>query len=150
MPKTKRGGHRLRKMKQRYAQTDKLANRIQFGLPEESSLGDVLGKGYGLLGQAGSGKLRVSTGQRKLAANVAKRYKEKNYGSSGVRSGLTSSLAFTPVQGMELSNPLRQGNLLCSGTGRTYFFRQRGIFKYQKDLKEVYPPMFTQLRVSFG
>jgi U4/U6 small nuclear ribonucleoprotein PRP31 len=40
-PKKKRGGRRLRKMKERYAQTDmmKLANRMQFGVPEESSLG---------------------------------------------------------------------------------------------------------------
>jgi hypothetical protein len=35
-------------------------------------LGDGLGKGYGLLGQAGSGKLRLSIGQSKLAAKVAK------------------------------------------------------------------------------
>ena len=36
--------------------------------------GDGLGEGYGMLGQAGSGKLRVSVGQSKLAAKVAKRY----------------------------------------------------------------------------
>uniref|UniRef100_A0A803NUF2 Nop domain-containing protein n=1 Tax=Cannabis sativa TaxID=3483 RepID=A0A803NUF2_CANSA len=99
-PKKKRGGRRLRKMKERYAVTDmrKLANRMQFGIPEESSLGDGLGEGYGMLGQAGSGKLRVSIGQNKLAAKVAKKFKEKQYGSSGATSGLTSSLAFTPVQ----------------------------------------------------
>ncbi|KAA8529556.1 hypothetical protein F0562_033645 [Nyssa sinensis] len=99
-PKKKRGGRRLRKMKERYAITDmrKLANRMQFGIPEESSLGDGLGEGYGMLGQAGSGKLRVSLGQSKLAAKVAKKFKEKQYGSSGATSGLTSSLAFTPVQ----------------------------------------------------
>ncbi|GJN02109.1 hypothetical protein PR202_ga19431 [Eleusine coracana subsp. coracana] len=75
-PKKKRGGRRLRKMKERYAQTDmmKLANRMQFGIPEESSLGDGLGEGYGMLGQAGSGKLRVSAAQSKLAAKVAKKY----------------------------------------------------------------------------
>jgi len=33
-----------------------------------------LGEGYGMLGQAGSGKLRVSAGQNKLAAKVAKKY----------------------------------------------------------------------------
>uniref|UniRef100_A0A803LJ69 Nop domain-containing protein n=1 Tax=Chenopodium quinoa TaxID=63459 RepID=A0A803LJ69_CHEQI len=106
-PKKKRGGRRLRKMKERYAVTDmrKLANRMQFGVPEESSLGDGLGEGYGMLGQAGSGKLRMSAGPSKLAAKVAKKFKEKRYGSSGVTSGLTSSLAFTPVQGIELSNP---------------------------------------------
>lgn len=38
-----------------------------------SSSGDGLGEGYGMLGQAGSGKLRVSVGQSKLAAKAAKR-----------------------------------------------------------------------------
>ncbi|KAG6492656.1 hypothetical protein ZIOFF_047621 [Zingiber officinale] len=39
-PKKKRGGRRLRKMKERYAVTDmmKLAKRMQFGVPEASSL----------------------------------------------------------------------------------------------------------------
>lgn len=122
-PKKKRGGRRLRKMKERYAVTDmrKLANRMQFGVPEESSLGDGLGEGYGMLGQAGSGKLRVSVGQSKLAAKVAKRFKEKNYGSSGATSGLTSSLAFTPVQGIELTNPQAHGAHLGGGTQSTYF-----------------------------
>lgn len=36
-------------------------------------IGDGLGEGYGMLGQAGSGKLRVSVGQSKLAAKAAKR-----------------------------------------------------------------------------
>ncbi|KAM0054435.1 putative U4/U6 small nuclear ribonucleoprotein Prp31 [Helianthus debilis subsp. tardiflorus] len=79
-PKKKRGGCRLRKMKERYAITDmrKLANRMQFGVRKESSLGDGLGEGYGMLGQAGNGKLRVSVGQSKLAAKVAKKYDSLN------------------------------------------------------------------------
>ncbi|CAJ2669725.1 U4/U6 small nuclear ribonucleoprotein Prp31 homolog [Trifolium pratense] len=122
-PKKKRGGRRLRKMKERYAITDmrKLANRMQFGIPEESSLGDGLGEGYGMLGQAGSGKLRVSAGQSKLGVKVSKKFKEKNYGSSGATSGLTSSLAFTPVQGIELTNPQAHAHQLGSGTQSTYF-----------------------------
>ena len=36
-------------------------------------IGDGIGEGYGMLGQAGSGKLRVSAGPSKLAAKVAKR-----------------------------------------------------------------------------
>lgn len=123
-PKKKRGGRRLRKLKERYAVTDmrKLANRMQFGVPEESSLGDGLGEGYGMLGQAGSGKLRVSVAQSNLASKAAKRLKDRNYGSSGgATSGLTSSLAFTPVQGIELSNPQSHGTLLGSGTQSTYF-----------------------------
>ncbi|CAA0814146.1 pre-mRNA processing ribonucleoprotein binding region-containing protein [Striga hermonthica] len=125
-PKKKRGGRRLRKMKERYAITDmrKLANRMQFGVPEESSLGDGLGEGYGMLGQAGNGKLRVSVGQSRLAAKVAKKYKDRNYGISGATSGLTSSLAFTPVQGIELSNP--QANQLGGGTST--YFSETGTF----------------------
>jgi len=38
----------------------KLANRMQFGVPEESSLGDGFGAGHGMLGQAGSGKPKVA------------------------------------------------------------------------------------------
>ncbi|XP_071691001.1 U4/U6 small nuclear ribonucleoprotein Prp31 homolog [Rutidosis leptorrhynchoides] len=122
-PKKKRGGRRLRKMKERYAITDmrKLANRMQFGIPEESSLGDGLGEGYGMLGQAGNGKLRVSVGQSKLAAKVAKKFKGKQYSSGGATSGLTSSLAFTPVQGIDLIDPQADANRLGSGTQSTYF-----------------------------
>ncbi|RWW12174.1 hypothetical protein GW17_00024174 [Ensete ventricosum] len=88
----------------RYAITDmrKLANRMQFGVPEESSLGiifrmislttslfyyvryllfgDGLGEGYGMLGQAGSGKLHVSIGQSKLAVKAAKRSATSSFG----------------------------------------------------------------------
>lgn len=38
-----------------------------------SLIGDGLGEGYGMLGQAGSGKLRVSVVQSKLAAKAAKK-----------------------------------------------------------------------------
>ncbi|CAJ2658223.1 unnamed protein product [Trifolium pratense] len=78
--------------------------RREFGVPKESSLGDGLGEGYGMLGQAGSGKLRVSAGQSKLGVKVTKKFKEKNYGSSGATSSLTSCLAFTPAQGIEITN----------------------------------------------
>ncbi|XP_058181406.1 U4/U6 small nuclear ribonucleoprotein Prp31 homolog [Rhododendron vialii] len=63
-PKKKRGGRRLRRMKQRYATTDmrKMANRIQFGVAEETYLGDGLGEVHGMLGQA----LRVSAAKSKL------------------------------------------------------------------------------------
>lgn len=134
-PKKKRGGRRLRKMKERYATTEmrKLANRMQFGVPEESSLGDGLGEGYGMLGQAGSGKLRVSAAQSKLAAKVVKKFKEKRYGSSGATSGLTSSLAFTPVQGIELSNPQAHLNQLGSGTQSTYFSETGTFSKIRKN-----------------
>ncbi|XVF86692.1 hypothetical protein PTKIN_Ptkin18bG0062600 [Pterospermum kingtungense] len=129
VPKKRRGGRRLRKMKDRYGITErrKLQNMVQFGVQEESSLGDGLGEGYGMLGQAGSsGKLRALVAQSKLAAKVAKKFKDKHYGSSGgggggATSGLTSSLAFTPVQGIELANPQAHAHQLASGTQSTCF-----------------------------
>ncbi|CAK7323466.1 unnamed protein product [Dovyalis caffra] len=93
-----RGGCRLGKTRERYAMTDmrKLANRMQFGVPEESSLRDGLGAGYGMLGQAGSGKLMVAVSK----------FKTKHCGrssSTGATAwGLTSRLAFSIAQGIEL------------------------------------------------
>ncbi|KAF3681988.1 putative aldehyde dehydrogenase family 2 member B7, mitochondrial-like [Capsicum annuum] len=97
--KRKRGNERRRKMKKRYEITErmKLANKIKFGVAEENSLGDGLGVGYGMLGQAaGIGKLLLSV--------VKKKFKSSST-STRASSGLTSSLAFTPIQGIELSNP---------------------------------------------
>ena len=55
----------------------------------------------GTLGQSGSGRLRLVKKEKK----VAKRLKTVNVGSSGATGGISSSLAFTPVQGFELAKP---------------------------------------------
>ncbi|KAL6183411.1 hypothetical protein ACLB2K_044822 [Fragaria x ananassa] len=79
-PKKKRGGRRLRKRKERYATSRHEEARKQ---------------GW---------EWQVTP------VKVAKKFKNKNYGSAGgAISGLTSSLAFTPVQGIELSNPQAHG-----------------------------------------
>ena len=59
----------------------------------------------------------------------------KNYGSSGATSGLSSSLAFTPIQGIELVNPNQaqagdEDRLLREGTA-SYFHSYSG-FKSSK------------------
>ncbi len=56
--------------------------------------------GLGVLGKEGSGRLRIVATQQKqkLSAKAQKKFKAKSYGSSGATSGLSSSLAFTPVQ----------------------------------------------------
>ncbi|KAK1567079.1 hypothetical protein Q3G72_007799 [Acer saccharum] len=71
--KKKRGCRGSRKMKERYAMTNmrKMANRMLFGVPEESYLGAGYGNGYGMLGQVGFGKLRQLVTRRKLS--VAKK-----------------------------------------------------------------------------
>ncbi|CAL9242775.1 unnamed protein product [Arabidopsis halleri] len=128
-PKKKRGGRRLRKTKERYQVTEirKLANRMAFGTPEESSLGDGLGDGYGMLGQAGSNGLRVSS-KLKLNAKVTK--KRQNTGGATTSGLRTSSLAFTLVQGIELCNPQAIG--LGSGIQSSYFSESGTFSKFKK------------------
>ncbi|KAF9598635.1 hypothetical protein IFM89_028304 [Coptis chinensis] len=97
----KRGGRRLRKTKMRYAITNmkKLVNRMQFGVPEKSSLGDGYGEGYGMLGQAGCGKMRVTVNHSRLAPRVTNmKCKKTEQDRNDATSGLTLSLPLTPVQ----------------------------------------------------
>mmetsp|Transcript_8936 Transcript_8936/g.10209 ORF Transcript_8936/g.10209 Transcript_8936/m.10209 type:complete len:92 (+) Transcript_8936:1-276(+) len=55
--------------------------------------------------------------------NSIRQLKAINAGSSGTTSGIASSIAFTPVQGIELVNPeaqkekIRQANLRYFGSG---------------------------------
>jgi U4/U6 small nuclear ribonucleoprotein PRP31 len=89
----------------------KAANRLNFNQAEEEYGLD--GEGLGTLGTsagmaAASGKLRITAKQTKM--KVPKRAQDKwaNKGGSGTAlsvNGMASSLAFTPVQGIELVNP---------------------------------------------
>lgn len=55
--------------------------------------------GLGALGKEGSGRLRVNvSNKQRLSAKAQKKFKLKAYGSGGGTSGLSSSLAFTPIQ----------------------------------------------------
>ncbi|KXZ56164.1 hypothetical protein GPECTOR_1g140 [Gonium pectorale] len=135
--KKRRGGRRLRKMKERYGLTDvrKAANRMMFNQAEEEWVDgdDVIG--LGILGKEGSGRLRIVASQQKqkLSAKQQKKFKARSYGSSGATSGLSSSLAFTPVQGIELENPsARLGMDLDTKDGTQSYFSQFGGFRSVK------------------
>ena len=122
----RRGGRRLRKQKERYGMTQmrQLTNRVQFG-EEEDTAGDGM-LGVGMLGRAQqTGKVRVSAKDQKLLAEKNK--KQRTAGSSGSTNGLASSLAFTPVQGIELVNPNVQADS-SEGT-ETYFAKSAAFFK---------------------
>ena len=120
--KKRRGGRRARKEKERYGLTDMraAANRAAFGVPEEEVYADDDVVGLGTLGGGGtgSGRLRVAARTQgvRLSAKQQKKYARRlgpgggggGPGSSGLAtaaSGLASSLAFTPVQGIELGDP---------------------------------------------
>lgn len=128
-PKKKRGGRRVRQMKERYAVTElrKQANRMTFGELEDDSYQSDLGATRGNIGKGGIGggirsaqvdertKVRIS---QTLKKNLQKQQavwggmssigrKPGVHGAhTRVTSGTASSVAFTPIQGLEIVNPL--------------------------------------------
>ncbi|OWZ23553.1 U4/U6 small nuclear ribonucleoprotein Prp31 [Phytophthora megakarya] len=107
-PRRKRGGKRYRKMKERLQMTDvrREMNRQSFATADEEYGDNAMGITAGRLGQEGSGHLRI---QRKEQKQSSKKLRAANFAASSAskppHSGLASSLAFTPVQGIELMNP---------------------------------------------
>uniref|UniRef100_K3W6W3 Nop domain-containing protein n=1 Tax=Globisporangium ultimum (strain ATCC 200006 / CBS 805.95 / DAOM BR144) TaxID=431595 RepID=K3W6W3_GLOUD len=105
-PRRKRGGKRYRKMKERLQMTDvrREINRQSFATADEEYGDNAMGITAGRLGQEGSGNLRIV---RKEQKQMAKKLKAASFASASKApmSGLASSLAFTPVQGIELMNP---------------------------------------------
>eukprot|EP01116_Phalansterium_solitarium_P019914 TRINITY_DN572_c0_g2_i2.p1 TRINITY_DN572_c0_g2~~TRINITY_DN572_c0_g2_i2.p1 ORF type:complete len:465 (-),score=195.66 TRINITY_DN572_c0_g2_i2:58-1452(-) len=119
-PRKKRGGKRVRKLKEKFMMTElrKQQNRMAFGVAESESAQHLGSKGLGMLGQDGSGKLRVAQADNK---HILKKQKMKAYGgSSGATSGISSSLAFTPVQGIELVDPQHRAAMVAAANS-SYF-----------------------------
>jgi len=108
----KRGGKRVRKLKEQNVQTEmrKLQNRMKFGEQEEEiGFGDET-EGLGMLTQSGS--FRALTIDNRTKAKIGKKMQARLGQINGIKtslgkdsSGFQSSLAFTPVQGIELVNP---------------------------------------------
>lgn len=115
--KKRRGGRKARKAKEAHAQTElrKLQNRMKFGEAEEEIGAYDETSGLGMIGSA-SGRVRVSAGEAKSKAKMSKANKNRlaalrassGSGASAGSSGISSSLVFTPVQGLELVDPAAQ------------------------------------------
>ncbi|OAF71444.1 Pre-mRNA-processing factor 31 [Intoshia linei] len=118
----KRGGKRYRRMKERLGITDvrKAANRMTFGEIEQDAYHEILGPSLGHLGKSGSGKIRTAMVDSKTKARMSKTLQNQLYKSgkmsvikqAGVATsirrntgGTQSSVAFTPLQGLEIINP---------------------------------------------
>lgn len=99
---------------------------IAFGVEAEETLGNT-GKGLGLIGK-GTGKVRLSAEQKALLPKP-KRPRLGGTASTvpGTATGLASSLAFTPVQGLELRVANNQKQ-----TSDKYFSTSTGFAKVQK------------------
>jgi U4/U6 small nuclear ribonucleoprotein PRP31 len=103
-------------MKERMAMTEfrKQANRMNFGEIDEDAYQEDLGFSAGVLGKSAKGRIRGSKIDEKTKVRISKALqknlqKQQVYGgSTSIRkqvSGTASSVAFTPLQGLEIVNP---------------------------------------------
>ncbi|KAK6172657.1 hypothetical protein SNE40_016270 [Patella caerulea] len=116
--KKKRGGRRARRMKERLGLTEmrKATNRMNFAQIEDDAYQEDLGFSLGSLGKSNSGKIRGPPVDAKTKARISKTLQQKLNkgnqttwgGSTTVKkqvAGTASSVAFTPLQGLEIVNP---------------------------------------------
>ncbi|CAI5711956.1 unnamed protein product [Hyaloperonospora brassicae] len=133
-PSRKRGGKRYRKMKERLQMTDvrREMNRQSFATADEEYGDNAMGITSGRLGQEGSGNLRIL---RKEQKQSSKKLRAASYAASSVSkpplSGLASSLAFTPVQGIELMNP-EAAKACVAEANKKYFSAASGFVSVVK------------------
>ena len=154
--KKRRGGRRLRKMKERYglSEAQKMQNRMGFDFNNDKSNDniieaddDIIGVGSSIGGTMGSygGSIRMKLGisnggdkMSKYAAKAAKKAAKTNnsnniYGTNSnayqrTLGGLASSLAFTPVQGIELENPNKAFETDAETDGTKTYFSEMNTF----------------------
>ncbi|RWS30096.1 U4/U6 small nuclear ribonucleoprotein Prp31-like protein, partial [Leptotrombidium deliense] len=141
-PRKKRGGKRVRRMKERLAMTEfrKQANRMNFGDIEDDAYQDDLCFTTGQLGKTGMGRIRMPQIDEKTKVRISKTL-QKNLqkqqvhgGSTTVRrqvSGIASSVAFTPLQGLEIVNP-QAAEAKASDASAKYFSNTGGFFSVIK------------------
>ncbi|CAB4055180.1 PRPF31 [Lepeophtheirus salmonis] len=116
-PKKRRGGRRVRKMKEHYAVTElrKQANRMNFGELEEDVYQNDLSYTRGNIGKSGiGGGIRMAQIDERTKVRISQTLKknlQKQVAYGGATSlkkhisGTASSVAFTPLQGLEIVNP---------------------------------------------
>lgn len=140
--KKKRGGKRVRKMKERYAITEfrKHANRMNFADIEDDAYQEDLGYTRGTIGKSGTGRIRLPQVDEKTKVRISKTL-QKNLqkqqiwgGSTTVKkqvSGTASSVAFTPLQGLEIVNP-QAAEVKVNEANAKYFSNTSGFFQSDK------------------
>ncbi|XP_072377557.1 U4/U6 small nuclear ribonucleoprotein Prp31 [Diabrotica undecimpunctata] len=140
--KKKRGGKRVRKMKERYALTEfrKHANRMNFADIEDDAYQEDLGYTRGTIGKSGTGRIRLPQVDEKTKVRISKTL-QKNLqkqqiwgGSTTVKkqiSGTASSVAFTPLQGLEIVNP-QAAEVKVNEANAKYFSNTSGFVKLDK------------------
>jgi U4/U6 small nuclear ribonucleoprotein PRP31 len=106
--KKRRGGRRIRRLKERFEETEmmKQANKRAFSVEAGEYGDDAMGLTLGMLSSKEGGAMRNTVEKKKMRqANTKASRKRAIQMSSGASNGLASSMVFTPVQGLELVNP---------------------------------------------
>lgn len=137
-PKKRRGGRKVRSMKESMTVTElrKAANRMNFGEAEDEAHGVDSMMGLGTMGN-NRGSVRAAVSDNRTKAHVSKRHKAMlaHTTSSGIMtSGLSTSLAFTPAQGLELENPEAKSQRIRDANDK-YFGNNQG-FRFVAPKKE--------------
>ncbi|KAI2655119.1 U4/U6 small nuclear ribonucleoprotein Prp31 [Labeo rohita] len=140
----KRGGRRYRKMKERLGLTEirKHANRMTFAEIEDDAYQEDLGFSLGQLGKSGSGRVRQAQVNDSTKARISKslqrtlQKQSMTYGGkSTVRdrsSGTSSSVAFTPLQGLEIVNP-QAAEKKVAEANQKYFSNMAEFLKVKRE-----------------
>ncbi|CAD6184556.1 unnamed protein product [Caenorhabditis auriculariae] len=135
----KRGGRRMRKMKERLGMTElrKKQNRMNFGELAEDVMQEHMGfdLGHVKTGNAAGGRIRTGVVDSKTRLRMSQKLQrqlEKQRAAGGVTSlkskvaGTASSVTFTPVQGLEIVNPAAQEKPTSSSSSN--YFSSAGSF----------------------
>merc|ERR1712226_232948 len=136
-PRAKRGGKRHRRIKEKYGQTEfrKLINRVKFGQePDENIYSEEWGLGVPFFeGKPQALKTVKVSKEKQLQQHIKAQKRQRSAAAAGNESGLSSSLAFTPVQGIELANPNAQ--LKAPDVGEKYFSTSAGFVNLATPLR---------------
>lgn len=140
-PRKKRGGRRVRKMKEKFAVTEmrRQANRLEFGQIGEDVYQTDLGFSVGTMGRKeNTGRVRTPAVDKKTQVSISKRLQRSLQqsqslgGQTTVRrgvSGTASSVAFTPLQGLEIVSPQAAEQKVENAK---YFSSTAGFLKVKK------------------
>ena len=173
-PRKKRGGKRVRRMKERYALTEmrKQQNRMTFGQIEEDAYQEDLGYTRGIMGKGGPGRIRGPTVDEKTKVGISKTLqrnlqRQQAYGGTTTIkrqvAGTASSVAFTPLQvttrirHIKLFQHCADSIVICAGVGNCrspgsgkegrqcqILFKYWNLFQCQRT--RTWPQFFKRMR----
>ncbi|KAI0243948.1 U4/U6-U5 snRNP complex subunit prp31 [Massospora cicadina] len=116
------------------------ANRINFGEQEDEAHGIDSMIGLGAMG-TNRGQVRAAVADKRNKVGVSKRHRAMlayTTNNGTFTSGLSSSLAFTPAQGIELENPEAKAQRIKDANDKYFGFNQG--FRFAVPKNEDVPP----------